>query len=244
MAKSIFKTYDQYGTIEVLDSGAKRYLTFGNEHEQSLQVKATPHIPQHEYGRAIMLSLLFCEPKSVCIMGLGGGTLTQAFLHALPDAEIHTVELRSMVVKVAKRFFKIDKHTHLNIHNQDANDFLSDTQLKFDILVADIYLQDGIDNGQLQADFIRKSEQVLSDTGWLILNYWLDHDLSPALLEQLQTSFECLYVCNSGGGNTIIFAGKSHPAADYLDKTKVKPLAQTLGFSLNYYLKRLRAFTA
>ena len=105
MAKSIFKTYDQYGTIDVLDDGAKRYLTFGNEHEQSLQIKAQPHIPQHEYGRAIMLSLLFSQPKSVCVMGLGGGTLTQAFIHALPDASIHTVELRQMVIKNCQAFF-------------------------------------------------------------------------------------------------------------------------------------------
>ena len=83
MAKSIYKTYDEYGTIDVLDDGNKRYLTFGNQDEQSLQIKATPHIPQHEYGRAIMLSLLFCDPKSVCVMGLGGGTLTQAYIHAL-----------------------------------------------------------------------------------------------------------------------------------------------------------------
>lgn len=244
MAKSIFKTYDQYGTIDVLDDGAKRYLTFGNEHEQSLQIKAQPHIPQHEYGRAIMLSLLFSQPKSVCVMGLGGGTLTQAFIHALPDASIHTVELRQMVIKIAKRFFQMDKHSQLNIHNQDANDFLATTDLKFDLLVADIYHHDGIDDGQLKAEFITQSANLLTDSGWLVLNYWLDHDLSEALLDQLHQTFDCLFVCNSGGGNTIIYAGKTHPPADYLDKNKVKPLAKTLGFSLNYYLKRLRAFTA
>lgn len=244
MAKSIFKTYDQYGTIDVLDDGAKRYLTFGNEHEQSLQIKAEPHIPQHEYGRAIMLSLLFSQPESVCIMGLGGGTLTQAFIHALPHADVHTVELRSMVIRIAKRFFQLDKHARLNIHNEDANDFLATTPLKFDLLVADIYHHDGIDDGQLTAHFIEKSASTLTDTGWLILNYWLDHELNEALLKQLHDTFECLFVCNSGGGNTIIYAGKAQPPANYSDKERVKPLAKTLGFSLNYYLKRLHAFTA
>ena len=45
MAKSIFKTIDEYGPIEVFDDGAKRYLKFGNDHEQSLQIKATPTSP-------------------------------------------------------------------------------------------------------------------------------------------------------------------------------------------------------
>ena len=244
MAKSIFKTYDEYGTIDVLDDGNKRYLTFGNDNEQSLQIKADPHIPQHEYGRAIMLSLLLSKPSSVCVMGLGGGTLTKAFIHALPNAEIHTVELRQMVIKIAKRFFQMDKHVNLNIHNEDANDFLATTDLKFDLLVADIYHHDRVDEGQLSAEFIVKSANVLSDTGWIVLNYWQDHELSEALLNQLHQTFESLYVCNSGGGNTIIYAGKAHPPADYLDKDIVKPLAKTLGFSLNYYLKRLRVFTA
>jgi spermidine synthase len=244
MAKSIFKTYDQFGTIDVLDDGTKRYLTFGSADEQSLQVKATPHVPQHEYGRAIMLSLLLCKPSSVCVMGLGGGTLTQAFFNALPDADIHTVELRLLVIKVAKRFFKIDKKAALNIHHQDAHDFLNTTALSFDLIVADLYDHNGIDEGQLQQDFIKNSAGVLTDTGWLVLNYWLDHDLSQALLDQLNSEFECIYVCNSGGGNSIIYAGKVQPPADFLDKDIVKPLAKTLGFSLNYYLKRLRAFTS
>jgi spermidine synthase len=244
MAKSIFKTYDQYGTIDVLDDGNKRYLTFGNADEQSLQVKATPHIPQHEYGRAIMLSLLFCNPSSVCVMGLGGGTLTQAFIHALPSAEIHTVELRLMVIKIAKRFFQIDKQAALNIHNENAHDFLSSTSLKFDLLVADLYDHNGIDEGQLQQQFIKDSANALSDSGWLVLNYWLDHDLTEDLLNQLNQQFECIYICNSGGGNSIIYAGKNQPQADFIDKEKTKSLAKTLGFSLNYYLKRLKAFTA
>lgn len=244
MAKSIYKTYDEYGPIDVLDDGNKRYLTFGNQDEQSLQIKATPHIPQHEYGRAIMLSLLFCDPKSVCVMGLGGGTLTQAYIHALPNADIHTVELRQSVIKIAKRFFQIDKQAQLNIHHANANDFIKITPLKFDLLVADIYNHDGVDDGQLQAEFIKHSANTLNDTGWLVLNYWLDHELSEGLLKQLHHTFECIYVCNSGGGNTIMYAGKAYPPADYLDKDKVKPLAKTLGFSLNYYLKRLRAFTA
>jgi hypothetical protein len=46
-------------------------------------------------------------------------------------------------------------------------------------------------------------------------------------------------MCNSGGGNVIIYAGKSLPKADFLLPAHIKPLAKKLGFSLNYYLKRL-----
>jgi spermidine synthase len=149
-----------------------------------------------------------------------------------------------MLIKIAKRFFQIDKQAALNIHNENAHDFLSSTSLKFDLLVADLYDHNGIDEGQLQQQFIKDSANALSDSGWLVLNYWLDHALTEDLLNQLNQQFECIYICNSGGGNSIIYAGKNQPQADFIDKEKTKSLAKTLGFSLNYYLKRLKAFTA
>ena len=86
----------------------------------------------------------------------------------------------------------MDKHSQLNIHNQDANDFLATTDLKFDLLVADIYHHDGIDDGQLKAEFITQSANLLTDSGWLVLNYWLDHDLSEALLDQFTSNIRLL----------------------------------------------------
>lgn len=249
MNKSIFKTIDQYGPIEVFDVGAKRYLTFGNHHEQSLQIKASPHIPQHEYGRAIMLSLLFMpdarnahsdQSKSIAILGLGGGTLANAFLQATNDTDVHAIELRMAVIKIAQHYFQLEKHARLHIHHSDGVEHLNINNDKYDLLVADMYHEDGIDQQQLHLDFIHNCEKSLTATGILVLNYWVDHDLESGLLELLNQHFEQLFICNSGGGNVIIYACKSSILHDYLDKNLVKPLAKKLGFSLNYYLKRLR----
>lgn len=243
--KSIHKTIDEFGAIEVLDDGAKRYLTFGNEHEQSCQVKAQPHIPQHEYSRAIMLVLLFGQAKQIGIMGLGGGTSAMAFLHACPDACIQAIELRQDVIKIAQRYFQVPKHEpRLTLIHQDAFRFIRDDSTQFDILVADLYHHDGIDELQMQSQFLRDCANRITENGWLILNYWLDHDLNESILQQLHKDFDCVYVCNSGGGNLILYAGKSYPDSNFLLPEKVKPLAKKLGFSLNYYLKRLTLLTA
>ncbi len=258
MLKTIHKTTDQYGTIEVLDDGAKRYLTFGNDHEQSLQIKASPHIPQHEYSRAIMMVLLFVQPQSVCILGLGGGTMALAFLNALkqpdtsPDTHInpHTrphisaVELRPSVVKIAHHYFQLGKYENLSIHKQDAAVFLEHSTEKYDVLIADMYHHHGIDEAQLKNDFIKKCAHSVSHDGWLVLNYWLDHDINDAILSPLFEHFEHIFVCNSGGGNKILYAGREKPKNDYLDAKCIKPLAKKLGFSLNYYLKRLQVLVA
>jgi len=240
MKKSIYRITDEFGPLEVLDDGAKRYLTFGNEHEQSCQIKAQPHIPQHEYSRAITLCLLFIQPKRIGIMGLGGGTLAMTFLHACPEAEVHAIELRQEVIRVAQKFFQLPKHeTRLYLTHQDAFEYVQSKQQSFDILIADLYHHHGIDEIQLQKQFIKNCSEQLSEDGWLVLNYWLDHDLNHEVLKQLDEDFSCVYACNSGGGNIILLAGKQYPKADVLSANNVKPLAKKLGFSLNYYLKRL-----
>ena len=244
MSKSIFKIIDEYGPIEVLDEGDKRYLTFGNDHEQSLQIKAMPHIPQHEYSRAIMLVLLFAQPERVCLLGLGGGTLAMAFMNSLPDATIEAVELRPAVVSIAKRFFQLPKHGQPKIHQQDAAEFLQQTHPLYDLMVVDLYHFDGIDEAQLQQEFLKNCAKQISESGWLVLNYWVDHDLDQGLLSQLENDFSVIFMCISGGGNCIIYAGRSVPQVDYLAADVVKPLAKQLGFSLNYYLKRLQLVTS
>ncbi|MGR6871565.1 spermidine synthase [Pseudomonas sp. HK3] len=245
MLKSIHKTIDALGTIEVLDDGAKRYLTFGNEHEQSCQVKNEPHIPQHEYTRAIMLSLLFCQPKTVAVLGLGGGTLVYSFLNSCEQAHITAIELRADVVRIAHRYFALPKNeTRLNIVNEDAASYMEEAQGCFDILVADLYHHNGIDDVQMQRDFLKNCAKRVSENGWFVLNYWLDHDLNSDILQQLHDDFNCIYTCNSGGGNLIIYAGKSYPLDDFLLPAHTKTLAKKLGFSLNYYIKRLKQITA
>jgi len=242
MNKPVFKVIDQYGTIEVVDAGAKRYLKFGNDHEQSLQVKAQPHIPQHEYSRAIMLSLLMVNPKTACVLGLGAGTLVKSLLHARPQLTLHAVELRPAVIKVAHNYFQLQRDTRLTVENADAFEFIHSTEQKFDLVIADLYLHDGIDQRQLHQTFIRDTHRRLTEKGWLVLNYWLDHDLSEDLKQTLFELFEVVYICNSGGGNSIFYCGLAYPEEDIFEKQSVKLLANTLGFSLNYYLKRMAVF--
>ncbi len=243
MLKEIYRAVDKYGAIQVLDDGAKRFLAFGNDHEQSCQIKASPHIPQHEYSRAIMMVLLFCKPSSVCVLGLGGGTSVMAFMNALPQCSVSAVELRPEVVKIAHHYFKLPKHQNLHVHECDGKNFLANPSQTYDVLVADMYHHDGIDEFQLQSQFITDCARSTSAKGWLVLNYWLDHDIPEALIKQLNESFEQIFVCNSGGGNWIIYAGKVSANDDYLSKECIKPLAKQLGFSLNYYLKRLKTIT-
>lgn len=238
--KEIHRSYDEYGPIQVIDDRAKRYLSFGTDDEQSCQLVHQPHLLQHEYTRGILLVLLMVEPKNLAIVGVGGGCLISTLLHMLPNCNIDAVELRHEVVKIAYKYFQLPRDNRLTIHIDDGFSHLSSTvEDKKDIIIADMYTAEGIDQQQLSTLFIQTCYHKLNKGGWLVLNYWLDHKMEEHLANALQDYFNHVYMCNTGGGNWIIYAGKVNPNKNLIADNKIKPLSKLAGFSLNHFLKRL-----
>lgn len=242
--REVYRTYDEIGVIQVIEDAGKRYLAFGTEDEQSCQLIQQPHILQLEYTRAIMLSLLMVNPKNITLIGLGGGSLALTFHTVLPKTYIQAIELRDMVVKTAQKYFHLPKSDNIQYTSMEGFDYLKaipshSTQL----IVADMYTEQGVDQQQLSQAFIQQCERNLSPNGWLVLNCWLDHKLNSAFIQALDESFSLLYACDTGGGNWVLFAGKVDINHFKLCDTSIKIWSKKLGFSLTKYLNRLVTIT-
>lgn len=235
----IHRSYDELGPIQVLDDGHKRYLAFGTDDEQSCQLIRQPHLLQHEYTRAILLSLLMVEPSHATVIGTGGGCLLTTLHHILPACQLQGVELRREVARLAYKYFQLPKNAAIKLHIGDGFEYLQATEIKTDLIIADMYLADGIDQQQLSAQFIETSHQKLNQGGWLVLNYWLDHKIEDHLIKALHQYFDQIYMCDTGGGNWVIYAGKVNINDILINESKVKSISNAAGFSLNYFLKRL-----
>ncbi len=238
-AHEIHRSYDEFGPIQVLDDGHKRYLTFGTDDEQSCQLINQPHLLQHEYTRAILLSLLMVEPTHITVIGIGGGCLLTTLNYLLPDCQLQGVELRREVARLAHKYFQLPKHSGINLHIGDGSEYLTNSEIKTDIIIADMYLADGIDQQQLSAQFISTSYKRLNQDGWLVLNYWLDHKLEEHLETALHHYFDQVYMCDTGGGNWVIYAGKVDINKVLINESKLKLFSDAAGFSLNHFLRRL-----
>jgi spermidine synthase len=238
-ASEIHRSYDELGPIQVLDDGHKRYLAFGTDDEQSCQLINQPHILQHEYTRAILLALLMVEPNHITVIGTGGGCLLTTLHHLLPDCQLQGVELRQGVARLAYKYFQLPKHAGINLHIGDGFEYLKNTDIKSDIIIADMYLADGIDQQQLSQQFLAISYERLHKGGWLVLNYWLEHKLEDHLADALHTYFDQVYMCDTGGGNWVLFAGKVDISQSLINEEKLKYYSKAAGFSLNNFLKRL-----
>lgn len=246
LGKEIFRTYDEFGPVQVFDDGSRRYLSFGDDREQSCLLTAEPQRLQHDYARAMLLALLFVEPRDAILFGLGGGALPSCLYHHFPELALRVVELRPAVIKIAYRHFQLPRDARLQVLAMDAGEFLDDSsQAGADILFSDIYRAEGIDAQQLQPWFIERCAELLSPTGWLVLNLWQDHRGERDIMDALGEWFADVRVCATADGNWIVFAGKRPDSTDGATlRQRARELSRKLGCNITDNLKRLAAYPA
>lgn len=242
----IFRTFDAQGLIRVLDDGQKRYLAFDEYYEQSCVLKSSPAQPQHDYARAMLLGLLFSEPRRVLLLGLGGGGLATALHGAVPGLRLEAVEARPAVIDVAYRYFQLPRGQRLGVVAMDAAEYLlQPAESRVDIVFSDLYGAEGLDQLQLEAWFLDACRERLKPGGWLVLNCWLEHRADNRLLDELRARFADVRACTTHTGNWVLLAGLQR---DVSGKTalrrRAQSLAPALGCSLLPWLGRLKVLSA
>ena len=240
--QTLYHDQDEYGTLIVTDDGNCRILSFAPNDEQSRCLKAAPSILQHEYTQAMLLVLLFCQPKRVLLLGLGGGGLMTALHQVIPGIYITAVELRRAVIDLAYRYFQLPRGKRLQVIQQDADNYLlSGENRKVDIVFADLYHAEGVDQVQLREDFIRRCAEALKTEGWLVLNCWMEHREDNVLRAALETYFADIRTVMTSSRNWIILAGKTPSWKTNSElKEAAFSLSTSLGYPLTRHLARLR----
>ncbi|QYJ94568.1 MULTISPECIES: spermidine synthase [Shewanella] len=233
---TLYTGEDDHGPLLVMEDKEVRLLSFGDNDEQSKLLKSALHVPMHTYLQAMLLVLLFIKPKRVIVLGLGGGGLIHALRNFDRGINITAVELREAVIEVAKRYFWLPLGKKLNLIHQDANAFLADgDHKKADVIFADIYHGDGVDEQQLSETFIANAAALLKSEGYLVLNCWKEHSRNATLLALLQKHFSDVRACLTGGGNWVVLAGKQ---ARQISASGLKAEAQQLSLLLDFQLGR------
>lgn len=232
---------DELGPIRVFDDGQYRILSFAEGDEQSRVRLSTPHILQHDYTQAMMLPLLFCEPKRVCILGLGGGALLNALHHTVPAVHITAVELRQEVMDAAELYFKLPRSKRITLEVANGVDYMAaGLPKKVDLLMTDLYNTEGMDRAVLQASFIEHCANNIKEDGWLALNCWVDHKNNIELTDLIKTHFNDVRALDTGSGNWVIIAGKRSNQDNSKElKATAQKLSNQLGFPLTKWLTRL-----
>ncbi len=240
--KEIYRCYDGMGPIQIIDNGDYRYMTFGGNEQQSCLLRSNPALLQHDYARAMMLVLLFIEPKELLFFGLGGGCMATCLHHNYPQSKLTAIELRQAVIDAAYQYFRLPEDERLEVLNMDIQEYFDEVEsMQADIIFSDIYSAVGVDDQQLTLKYVEECHRLLSNNGWLVMNFWSSNRKKMTLFDAVYDCFADVRVCTTGGGNWLLFAGKkvNEQSSEQL-KRSANTLSVRLGFSVLNYLNQLQ----
>jgi spermidine synthase len=123
----------------------------------------------------MMMGALYVKPapRSVLIIGLGGGTLPRAVAQAVPGARIVVVEIDPAVIKVASQYFLFTPSRLTQVIEADGRVFVKRAlrgQQHYDLIMLDAFDHEYIPEHLLTEEFLREVQGLLAPGGVLAAN--------------------------------------------------------------------------
>ncbi|MGC8120251.1 spermidine synthase [Marinobacter sp. VGCF2001] len=235
---------DRYGNILVIDDRKHRVLSFDSVFEQSKILRRAPHIPVHEYSRAMLLPAAFSRPDHITVLGLGSGVVAQGLHRLFPGAHIHVVELRSKVHDIAREWFAFPDDPRLNVTIADARLAIETVpEGSTSMILTDLYSADRMSPLQSQRQFIKACASALAPGGWLVLNYHRMPEPEGMLFHELRRQFPCLLAFKSKTNNWVIYGCNRAFDPWEIPTATFRKLEEQLPVGWPAIMKRVRALS-
>lgn len=166
-----------YREVLVYETGSVRCICFTRHcriGRQTCQDVKRPERIVMNYPQ-MMLAALFVkpEPRSVLIIGLGGGTIPRALRQVAPQAQIDVVEIDPAVVKVARRYFDLGDSSQVNVIEADGRVQVKRAlreQHRYDLIMLDAFDHEYIPEHLLTREFLTEVKSLLAPGGVLAAN--------------------------------------------------------------------------
>lgn len=125
------------------------------------------------YTESFHLAGIFSDDfNDVLFVGGGGFSGPKNFLSEYPDVNVDVVEIDPDVIKAAKDYFFVpDENQRLNIINQDARLYLSQTDSRYDVVILDAYSGYTIPYHLMTLEYYELLSNRLSEDGMVISNF-------------------------------------------------------------------------
>ncbi len=237
------------GIAEVFQTDNHRTLYFGNSVKQSEMDLSHPETLTLAYTQTMMAALLFCiKPRSILLIGLGGGSLVRFLLHHFPDCRVDAVESRSDVVSLAYDYFLLPQDGRLHVTVGDGLEFLTANHVadkQYELILIDAFDHYGIADSIKSIRFFSACHTALHPQGVLAINLWASQlDQYRYTLANVESAFDhnLLNIPVKDRGNRIVFA--THTPEIFSSFKTLKPVAelleQKLALPFGTYLRDIR----
>lgn len=160
-----------YAHLRVLEQGRVRTLQI-NAHPQSAIDLDDPTRDVFVYSRALTLgpAAVGRSPRSIYMIGLGGGTLARRLHTLLPHAHQTVVEIDPDVVALARAYFALPDARSLEVRVGDGRDMLGAHAGRLDCIVVDAFTDEGIPFHLTTREFVMLAKARLGPGGVVVMN--------------------------------------------------------------------------
>jgi spermidine synthase len=166
-----------YREVLVYQTGDVRCMCFTRACRVGRQTCVDMKQPRHivmSYPQ-FMLSSLYVnpQPRSILLIGLGGGTLPRAINELLPDVQLDVVEIDPAVIRVAKQFFGFAENKNTHVIESDGRVYVKRArreQRTYDWILLDAFDHEYIPEHLLTREFISEVKSILNPNGVLTAN--------------------------------------------------------------------------
>jgi len=180
---TVFETSSPINQIKVTEDGEWRRLILGNRYTHSIyqeNIKPSGQVWDH-----FLLGRLFLDtnPKTMCVLGLCGGTAVGLYNKYFRPEEIDGVELDPVIVKTGKQFFYLNE-PNLKINIQDATKFIKETPKRYDVILVDTFSDLGFAKNCNTVEFFRDVKSKLNEGGVVVVNRFQDESYQNEVFER------------------------------------------------------------
>lgn len=203
---------DSYGDIVVAEDEGVRSLYFGDGVLQSSILPRRPGVLITDYSQAMMSALLFRgAPGPVLLIGLGGCSLVNFLVSAVPGCSLDVVEVRGMVIELACEFFLLPGcGERLRVVHSSGQDFVRGSDCGcYDLILVDAFDDGGPAAGLLEEEFLTACRDRLRKGGIFAINVWnRPRDCFPELFSRVRGVFgkgALKLLLGEAYGNAVIF---------------------------------------
>jgi predicted membrane-bound spermidine synthase len=223
----------EYNDIFITKRGPRLTMSFqlkGWDYTESVVNLVDPDDLPLRYTQVITVALAYPEaPKSVLMLGLGGGSIPAYLGRFMPDISITTVEIDPGVITAAKTYFGIRETPRMRYRDGDARVFLNRHTERYDLIVVDAYRGGYVPVHLLTREFYTLLKQRLAPGGAVAFNVHDGTKLYASTVRTLSEVFPGLDLYPTGLGEVIAVA-----TAAPVDKDTLAARAQQLQEKHNF----------
>ncbi len=199
IGESIYEKETPYSHLDVIDFGKKRILFLSGMRHSEMNLDDPSELVM-DYTQYFHLVRIFnSDFEKVLFIGGGGFSGPKNFLSTYPNILVDVVEIDPDVIDAAKKYFVVNDDPRLRIFNEDARNFLSQTNEKYDLIILDAYATSYVPFHLLTTEYFQILDSRLQPRGIVISNLigslvGETSDLFRAAYKTMDEIFPTLYV--------------------------------------------------